>query len=341
MATSVTVTPSSGNGVTTTFTLATAQASVAVYVDRLRQYPTTDYTFVANSTSIVFVTAPVSGSILYVEGDTAVTAATGTTTLSGVTTGTVTLATLRSSVRQRADMVNSQFVTDSELDGYINSSAAELYDKIVEAYGEEYYSAAVKTPYQFTTDGTNEMFALPDGSTTYQLPSSGGTAPAFYKLLGVEVQVNGSPTGWATLHPFPFIERNRYSFPGLQSAYGLRGRLKYRIHGNYLWLKPLPISGQVIRLWYVPRYMQLVNTTDVLDGFSGWDEYVVIDAAIKCLQKEESDVSVLLVQKGAFEKRLESITQNRDIGSPATVGDIRRSAHWGGQGYADFSEGEW
>jgi hypothetical protein len=101
------------------------------------------------------------------------------------------------------------------------------------------------------------------------------------------------------------IERNKYSFPGLQSAYGLRGRLKYRIHGNYLWLKPLPISGQVIRLWYVPRYMQLVNTTDVLDGFSGWEEYVVIDAAIKCLQKEESDVSVLLVQKAAFEKRLE------------------------------------
>lgn len=240
-------------------------------------------------------------------------------------------------------MVNSQFLTTAEWNSNINASIQELYDRILTAYGEGYYSAldTTRKPYQFTTDGTNEMFPLPDGTSTYLMPDGVTSAPAFYKLSGLEVQVNGSPTGWATLHPFTFIERNKYSFPGLQSAYGLRGRLKYRLEGNFLWLKPLPISGQVIQVRYAPRFVALVNDADTFDGINGWDEYAVIDAAIKALQKEESDVSVLLLQKAAFDKRLEEMTTIRDIGSPATVGDTRRSAHWGGQGYSDFSEGEW
>ena len=43
----------------------------------------------------------------------------------------VSLSTLRLLARQRADMENSQFVTDDEMRRYINRGYAELYGLIV------------------------------------------------------------------------------------------------------------------------------------------------------------------------------------------------------------------
>src|SRR6266536_5415594 len=49
-----------------------------------------------------------------------------------------TLGTVRAEAKQRTDLVNSSFVTDSEWNQYINQSAFALYDKLVAAYGNMY-----------------------------------------------------------------------------------------------------------------------------------------------------------------------------------------------------------
>jgi hypothetical protein len=67
----------------------------------------------------------------------------------------------------------------------------------------------------------------------------------------------------------------------------------------------------------------LSNGSMVADGISGWLEYVVCDSAIKMAQKEESDTSVLQLQKQALIKRIESAAENRDAGSPATIADVQ------------------
>ena len=46
---------------------------------------------------------------------------------------------LRTEVRQRADMVNSDFVTDNEINRYLNESISELYDMLISAKGQEWY----------------------------------------------------------------------------------------------------------------------------------------------------------------------------------------------------------
>src|ERR1700738_1086535 len=89
--------------------------------------------------------------------------------------GQTSLGTIRATVRQRTDKVNSQFVTDAELNGWINTSTQELYDLLIGAYGEEYFFTV---PYFITTDGSNDKYNLPDGSATYTLPlATGGAAP--------------------------------------------------------------------------------------------------------------------------------------------------------------------
>lgn len=249
--------------------------------------------------------------------------------------GITTLEAVRIAAQQRADMLNSNFLSKAEWDNNINASYFELYGLLVQKYGNDYFVAIDANGgfYQFTTNGTSEIYPLPDGSSTYLMPA-GTTAPAFFKLLGVELQVSGA-NDWMTLKPFEFIERNRFAVPNMQSALGRRTNLRYRIISGQLWLKPVPMGGQVVRIQYVPRMTILVADDDTFDGVNGWEEYIVIDAAIKALQKEESDVSALMAQKTAIIQRIEAEAENRDAGSPARVGNSRNVNGWG---YSDFDE---
>lgn len=234
--------------------------------------------------------------------------------------GTVTLLSVRNQAKFRSDMVNSSFISDAEWNSYIASSYKELYDLLISAYGNDY---SVATPVTITTDGTSDTYALPDG-TLY----SG--AQAFYKLLGADLQTQGGQI-WQTLKPFNFAERNRYAPQGVNSLYR-NSAIKYRLTGSNIWFTPLPQAGLAVRLWYIPEPATLTNDTDTFDGISGYEEYVIIDSAIKALQKEESDVSVLMAQKQAMLARIQAMAENRDAGSPATVSDTMGIA---GSPYSD------
>lgn len=235
--------------------------------------------------------------------------------------GELTLQQLKDQSRQRADMVHSDFITDAELTSYINQSYFELYDLVIQKYGDDYFCAPAlqvspngAAPYQ--TDGESQFYALPNG-TNY-----GGAQP-FYKLLGADLSLSPqNVNSLVTLRRFNFSDRNRYAVPNFQSFYGITN-LRYRLHGNYIWFTPIPAGGQIIQIWYVPRLVQLVDDDDVADGISGWLEYVIVDTARKMLQKEESDTAPLVLEKNMLIQRIEAAAENRDAANPATVSDTQ------------------
>lgn len=246
--------------------------------------------------------------------------------------GTMTLSDLMLATRQRADMVPASytpttngvnfFVTEPELISYINQSYYELYDLMAQKYGDDYF---VAPPINISTDGTSFLYPLPDG-TLYS------AAPAFYKVLGLDLNLNPNRNdSFITIPPFMFAERNRYSIPNMQAFYGLTN-LRYRLQGNNVWFTPTPAAGQTIRVWYLPRLSNLVNLTDVCDGVSGWTEYIIVDAAIKCKQKQEDDCQILLLQKAALIQRIESAAENRDAGNPQVVSDTQSQNWFGSDG---------
>lgn len=242
--------------------------------------------------------------------------------------GEMTLGQIRLLAQQRADRVNSQFVTTSEWNVYINQSYFELYDLLIDTY-EDYY---VATPYVFTTDGTTFQYPLPNGVTTRDAISNLVVAP-FYKLMGVDIGLSGTSNAWVTLKKFEFIARNRFVFPQVTSTFLGVFNLRYRLVGNTIYFIPTPSAGQFIRTWYFPKLTTLLQDTDRLDGISGWTEYVVVDAARKALLKEESDTSMLMAEKQALIKRIEESAMNRDAGQPDTVSDTRSATgFWGGYG---------
>lgn len=317
------------------------------------------------------------------------------------TAGLTTVRSMINLVREEADMVNSNFVTDAELAAYISNSYKELYDLLVTAYGEDYH---VAEPIFLTTASNQFRYPLPDGVIQFKDGDGNDVSAApFYKLLGLDFQLTpNNPQAYVTLKTFAFSERNRFAVPNFVNFWGFTN-LRYRIQGDFLYLTPLPAAGQVLRMWYIPRPANLVsyvtcgvtdgsttvtavttesiqvgatifsdyfapgtrvvsktdtdfvastpalststaisltfvNYEQTIDGVSGWEEYIIVDAAIKCKDKEESDVTVLAARKGGLKQRIEGVAANRDPGTAARTADVLSSYYGYGYGW-DGSDG--
>lgn len=204
-------------------------------------------------------------------------------------------------IRERADMTYTNFVSDAELLRYINKSYTRLYNLLVAKF--EDYNASFSE------------FALTPGTAIYNLPEN------FFKCLGVDYQVAGDD--YVSLEGFTFRERNRFSDSFIAPSVDGDTNLRYRILGNTLTFIPVPSSSATVRLWYVPAPTKFTSTTQLVDGISGWEELVILDSAIKCLQKEESDTTALVTERALLAKEIEEVAANRNIGEPQRVLDVR------------------
>lgn len=59
------------------------------------------------------------------------------------------------------------------------------------------------------------------------------------------------------------------------------------------------------------------------DGVNGWEEIIILDAAIKMLAKEESSTTVLERQKAAMMQRIQRMAADRDASMPERVSDVQ------------------
>lgn len=220
---------------------------------------------------------------------------------------TVTLLQMRTQARQRADLENSQYVTDSELTGYINNSVAELYDLLIGSYDADYFIESI----EFNSVVGQSDYPLPNG-TLYS------AAKPFYKLKGVDAKINTS--NFFSLRPFNFNERNRNEDFAWSTLNG--PLVRYRLVGDVLKFSPIPDGIKPIRVWYIPLAPVLSADGDTLQDLNAYHEYVVVDAAIKCRIKEELEVQTLEAIKAGLKQRIEQMAQNRDAGNPESVSDI-------------------
>ena len=225
----------------------------------------------------------------------------------------VTLAQIKTQSRERSDMSNTNFISDSELNSYVNASIRELYDLLVATYSDYYVADA----YQVTVASDAENIPVPED---------------FYKLRGLDRSIDGSgsESSWWSVDNFNFAERNKYNATFTYYSGRVFPLVKYRIFGANLRLIPAAQAPGVYRIWYVPKATTLTNDSDSFDGINGWEEYVVVDCAIKMLQKQEDDVSVLMNQKQELKARIEAMAADRDAGTPERITDARgNNGSWG------------
>ena len=278
-------------------------------------------------------------------------------------TDIVSLSELRLLARQRADMENSQFISDDEWRRMINRSYSELYDLVVtSANSEDYFLKS-------------DTISLVNGTDSYDLPTD------FYKMRGVDINSGGTST---PLRRYNFSQRN------VGSLYAIASDMRYHVQGSKIFF-PTPSTIDTVTLWYIPSPKKFLEYTvtaitrgastmwtigahnfvvdDLLDGvnflvaanynvnqkvtavgtntvttdlnsagladptffgeiesrydfYSGWDEYVIVSAAISALIKEEADVSALFAIKQQLSDRIIAVSEMRDLGEPTTVTDV-------------------
>lgn len=211
--------------------------------------------------------------------------------------GLVSLQSFRDRVRSRADMQHSTFIGDTELTDFINASCQELYDLLIDS-NEDYHTQL-------------SSFVIASGNS-YTLPAT------FYKLRGLDKR-----------HGDRMIPLRRMSFNdrGYRRV-GYYRTTEYKIVGNEILFFPQEAATGTYNIWWVPEFTKLVALSDTFDCLNGFDEYVVVDAAIKCKEKEESDTRGLKDEKQALLDRVQRMSNDRDYGEPQMIEDVTSRYNW-------------
>lgn len=214
----------------------------------------------------------------------------------------VTLQSIKYKVRLAADMLNSNFVTDTDLLYFIQDSYKDFYNEVVES-GSDYYTI----PVALTVTVGNSV-ALPNN---------------FWKMRGLD-DISGGASAPLTVQRYNFAERNDYEDLG----YNYLGQNRYsdvrhNIIGNLLYILPADRAKRPFTLWYVPTPTLPVLDADTIDVLQGYDKYIIYDCAIKCLAKEESDTSVYSKLFAQVKESLTRMKPTRDESTNEKVARVR------------------
>lgn len=218
-----------------------------------------------------------------------------------------TLSNIITDCRRRIDMKVSQFWTDLDFTQEINKSLSQLDMILISKFNDYKLNAVI-----VSATGNN-----------INLPSD------FFKLRGLDVVFNQNDSdGYIMVQPFSFKKRNIKPAPIVGPGYFAPHQMMYRLQGQNLSLLPASIASQYqYRLWYVPDYIPLVNSSDTLQPYmdsQSWYEYAVLDTCTKCQAAQDLNSATFMQQKEELKEMIIKMSApNRDAGEPACVQDTR------------------
>jgi hypothetical protein len=210
------------------------------------------------------------------------------------------------------------FMNNVELADKINQSIAKWYDMVrLTTWGGQYYRKTVK----FNTVGAQEF---------YDFQSVGMTD--FLDMISVDVFAGGPGATKITCKPYPEEQRNIFQFfpVGLlltwPSFYQLQGNglaTPTQSGGPGINFIPAPPGAYQIGCNYTP-VAPILSGTQTIDSINGWDEWIVLDAAVKCAIKDRQfDLAAELRQERAIEDaRIVGAAAARDRGGAEVIHDV-------------------
>lgn len=179
-------------------------------------------------------------------------------------------------------------------------SDAEVLDYLNNSYARLYNILVTKDEDYYSTTGT---ISLVSGTISYALPTD------VFKIQAVEFQLGTNQ--YVTLKPYNEAEKNV-----LLNA------------GN--------IPSGTVRVRYIPQPTIYSSGSTAIDGISGWEEFIVIDGAIQCKIKEESDTAALERRLSQLRREIEESASNRDMLFGGTTTDIYRANYPLGSVYSNL-----
>lgn len=209
-----------------------------------------------------------------------------------------TLAQLRTRVRQRSDNEHTGgFITDIELNQLINGRYKELYELLV-------IHSLQRAESTQTIEPTSAI-------ESYALNTD------FYAVLGV----------WRIDPSLGALWMSRHDHRVLPDTTQPDDAETYRIVGFSIEFNPVPTSG-TYKLKYVPVPADMTADADEIDGVLGWEEYVVVGAAIDVLTKEEAEEAALMSlhnHLAQLKDRIKFASQQVELSEHPAIANVRPS----------------
>lgn len=215
----------------------------------------------------------------------------------------VSLSTLRTRARRRANQENSLLCSPAEVADYLNEGAKRLHELLVGALAEEYVKKA-------------QAFATIGGTSDYALPSD------FFKLTGVDLIISNKAV---PLQRYNEPERNAYKNISTVSWFSVP---RYKLEGSFLRLYPAPTTSLTGSIIYIPLLQvnsgaknEMSLDADTVDFPNGWEKFVTLYAAIEMMDKEETETRHFKEKLAKWEAELIDAASNRDAAHAVTAVD--------------------
>lgn len=215
-------------------------------------------------------------------------------------TNTVTLSQLRIYIRNRVEMDSSTYVSDNMINHWVNDANSELYDAIVDT-NEDYALS------------TNDITTVAD-TKEYNLPSD------MYRLRAVS-RIEGDYE--YDIPRYSLRQRGRRT-EGLVGVSGAAERFRYRLQNGKIAFTPEPGAGLTIRVYYTPSVPFMQFDADTFEHWvqPGWQEFVEVRCAQKCLERDMLDATEYARQSEMLKARILKMAGTYDSNYGQQIHDV-------------------
>lgn len=219
-----------------------------------------------------------------------------------------TLSELITDTRRRADMLGSDFVSDAEITSYINKGIYRLTSKLIKFHGAKRFRKEA-------------LISVVADTASYALPSDHfQTEYLRVNLQGYRWDIPRNTTNNVDMHT-----------SGSGHTWSEDG-VSYSIWGDNIRFDPTPTTTYSVTHVYLANLpvtdasgtpkSEMDTSTDLFNSEWGWDEWVTLFAAKKCLEKEESDVGGINAELLQIEQEIEAIAKDKSIGSAPKTKEV-------------------
>lgn len=217
------------------------------------------------------------------------------------------LVNMRTQAVREADALGNLSLADATdkayVDSYLNSALQRLHDLLTGCFQD----------YQVT--GASSVQITSAATAQFALPNTAG-APLVLKVRDVEWLGTAGTSEATSLDPFAWTERNRIQLDR-----------QYCVVGELVLIRPTTQAVGFYKLWYTPRYTNLVADGDAYDAINGWEELAIVDAAMRIRSDMEKDTSLLEKRYAGLLEHVMNAASKRVSSKPSKVRRVKRSLY--------------
>jgi hypothetical protein len=214
-----------------------------------------------------------------------------------------TLSTLRTEVRRKADIeTDGNHITDAEVDAYVQDSIRTLHSLLVDGTDGQLFAKNAPVLNQI-------------GTRSFQLPAD------FSQLVSVDIRVSNWYVRSIEADPQEYAQLTDLEDYGNWTP--RRHLLRWNLEEGRgeLFIFPTPTSASAVAVQYIPEAPTLSLDSDTLNWPDFWNQWVVLDAAIQCANKEESfnATNALMLERDKTEKRIRDHIRSMSVSEVKTI----------------------